>query len=52
MEFNKKVMLTSDVREYDPEIILKKMRKHKIDHQSYDPTRFKRTKEILSGLVK
>lgn len=52
MDFAKKVMLTSDVREYDPEYILRKMRRHKVDHRSYDPKRFKRTKEILNGLVK
>lgn len=44
-------MLVSDNKEYDPVYILNKMRKHKVNNFSYDPTLFKRTKQLLKGLV-
>lgn len=51
LNFKRNVILVSDEKEYEPEHILQKMRNHKLNHLSYDPTFYKKTKMMLAGLL-
>ena len=47
LDYKKTVFLTSDPLHYDPENILKKLMRNRIDHLKYEPTLFKKTKVML-----
>lgn len=52
MDFRSNVKLTSDPNDYDPEHLLRKLRKNHIDHMSFDATLYRKTKKRVGDLIK
>ncbi len=52
MDFKRSCKLTSNKKDYDPEYILKKLRKNQINHGQFDPALYKATKKRLDDLIK
>jgi hypothetical protein len=52
MDFRPNVKLTSDPSEYDPELLVKKLRKNHIDHMNFDSTLYRKTKKRVGDLIK
>ena len=45
-------MITSKASDYDPEVILKQLRKHNMNHLCYDYSLYWKTKKRLQGIIK
>ena len=50
-DFREDTLITSNPQDYSLLQILKRMRKHKIDHLNYDSTYFAKTKQVLEQVI-